>query len=133
MARLHHLSFLAAATGLALAGCASGASSGVSADTPRADLILRATGAGDWSVRCEAETAQGRPAIAEMDGRGTTDSDVIVINDVVSGSCSHAAAEAPLTLTLEAGMACPFGDGGDGLCRTILAAGDQGSFDLTPQ
>lgn len=105
----------------------------VSADTPRADLILRASGAGDWSVRCEAETARGRTAIAELDGRGSADSDVIVINDAVNGSCSYATGTAQLTLTLEGGMACPFTNSEAGLCRVTLPSSETGSFDLTPQ
>lgn len=95
------------------------------------DLILRASGKGNWEVACTATTARGTTVTAEMDGRGSDDFDVIVIRDAMDGMCSYAAGEAPLTLTLpDVSTQCPFEETAGDFCQTVMAAGSSGTFEF---
>lgn len=103
-------------------------------DAPRGDLILRAAGAGDWQVTCEAETTRGRTVAAEITGRGVRTSDVIAVNDVLGGQCAYDSGAAALTLTLrERGLSCPFGAYEDSVCETVVGAGQSGSVRVAPE
>ncbi len=122
----------ALAAAMIATGCAS---SGVTVPegTPTGDLVLRAVGSGNWSVDCTATSERGRPAARDMSGRGGESFDVIALRGMISASCSVEAGDAPLTLTLdEAGMACPFGEFDDGICRTVIGAGESVSFGFEP-
>lgn len=118
----------------ALCACATGDTAQISPQVPRGDFVLRAAGAGDWRVECTVDTARGRTALAEMDGRGSTDSDVIVVRSAIGGSCAYSAADGPLTLTVEGGdMACPFESSSPEFCRSVVAPGTTGTVDVSPE
>ena len=120
------------ALAVSLGACASPGSN-VPPGTPSGDLLLEATGSGNWTVDCSATTTRGRDAASDITGRGGDSYDVIALRDVVSASCRYDAGGEPLTMTLEeAGIACPFGDFADGICRTTGAADDTGTLDFTP-
>lgn len=123
---------LAAVLVLGAAGCTS--TEGVSGlDQPDGDLVLRATGAGSWNVACEATTRRGS-AQSDMRGRSGTDSDLIVLRDVRTATCTYNTADAPVTLTLaEEGLACPFGAFEDEICRTVMPAGTIGTVEFSPE
>jgi len=114
------------------AGCASSAATTFEG-MPSGDLVLRAVGSGNWSVDCTATSERGRPAARDMSGRGGESFDVIALRGMVIASCSVEAGDAPLTLTLEeAGMDCPFGEFSNGICRTVIGAGESASFEFSP-
>ncbi|MCI4645723.1 MAG: hypothetical protein MRY64_13165 [Hyphomonadaceae bacterium] len=117
-----------------LGACAGAPPVPVASGAAVSDLVVRASGAGDWEVACSGVTQRGRSATAEMDGRGSDDHDVIVIRDAVSASCTYAAGDAPLTLTLpEAEAECPFDDVPEDICRVVFAANASGSFEFSPE
>ncbi len=117
-----------------LAGCATDGVTRVGDEVPRGDLVLRASGPGDWRVDCAVETERGRTAQAEIDGIGSRNSDLIVVDGAISGRCDYAAGDAPFALTSEDdSVACPFEAAADGFCRLGVPAGQTGSFAVTPQ
>lgn len=121
------------AAGLLLAGCASTTESSVPVVKAYGDLVLRASSNGKWSVSCSAETTRGNTAKDDIKGRAGFDFGVIALRDAVGASCDYAADDAPLTLTLsDEGLSCPFGAYEDGKCETIIAAGANGRFDVSP-
>lgn len=125
---------LACAGLLVLSACASAPQVAVAPETPRGDLVLRASGSGDWRVACTVETARGRTAEARIEGRVDRDTDVIVVNDAIGGACTYDAGDGPLTLTAEGGdMACPFAVASGELCRAGVPAQASGAFEIRPQ
>lgn len=122
------------ATALLAAGCASSSVSTAPDGDLSGDLVLRASSAGKWSVSCSAETTRGNTAKDDIKGRSGFDFDVIVLRDVVSASCSYVAEDEPLTLTLsEEGLSCPFGAYENGTCELVIASGQSGSFEASPE
>jgi|GEM_PF-3018686 len=125
------LAFVAFAS---LAACATEGVAPVSNDVPRGDFVLRASGQGDWRVECTIDTVRGRSAVAEIDGKGRTNYDVIAIEGAIAGSCSYEAGDADLILTAESsGIACPFEVGAEELCRAMIPAGMTDSFTISLQ
>lgn len=124
--------FGALATLAIATGCASSGATTFEG-MPSGDLVLRAVGSGNWSVDCTATSERGRPAVRDISGRGGDSFDVVALRGMVNASCSVEAGDAPLTLTLEeAGMDCPFGEFSNGICRTVIGAGESASFDFSP-
>ena len=119
---------------LLIVGCATNGAPDltVGADQPTADFVLRLDGGGRWKVSCEGRTSRG-DAKTEERGRRTEKAGVIALSDVASMRCSYTSGTAPLLMSLEeTGMACPFGDFEQGLCRTQFEAGAQGVFEFSP-
>lgn len=121
------------AAALVIAGACASPGMDIPEGTPSGDLVLQVVGAGSWRVDCTATTIRGRSAARDISGRGGESYDVIALRDLISANCVYEAGTSPLTLTLEEeGMACPFGAFDGGICRTVIGAGESGSFDFAP-
>ena len=70
MSRSARLSTAICACALFASACTSLPPPSAGRDQASSDLILRASGKGNWEVACTATTARGTIVTSEMDGRG---------------------------------------------------------------
>jgi len=130
--RVGYFGTIASALALAaLAGCAGTAGTAAAPETVQGDLELRASGSGNWDIDCVAVTRRGQ-ARSDLKGRGATSTDTLFLRDVASAACTYTTGDSPVTLSLtEDGLACPFGDFENGLCRTVLSENTSGAIDFS--
>ena len=119
---------------LLLAACATDPTSAVALDAEYSNLVVRASGRGDWEVACSGVNRRGRDVSTDIDGRGSDNYDVIVLQDLVSGTCTYSSGDRPLQITLpEQDANCPFETASPDYCRTNFPAGANGTFEFSPE
>jgi hypothetical protein len=133
MHKRHNRSVAALIAIVIATGCANTPGTGSATAVPSGNLELRATGSGNWDVECIAVTKRGQ-AISDLEGRGSTSSDTLLVRDVRSAACTYKTGDSPVTLKLmEEGLLCPFGAFDHGLCQTVLPANASGTFEFSPE
>jgi hypothetical protein len=119
---------------LLVSACATDPTTPVASDTQSSNLVVRASGSGDWEVSCSGISRRGRDVSADINGRGSDNYDFIVLQDLVSGSCTYSAGDRPLQITLpEQDTNCPFEAASPDFCRTDFPAGASGAFEFSPE